>query len=103
MGRHGGFIAAHACLANPDANFCLVPEVPFPIEGEGGLLWALERRLEARRHAVLVVAEGAARDVLQGPGAPRDASGKLRLRGGLRRRGPMGLAAPPEGNCGASA
>jgi 6-phosphofructokinase 1 len=81
MGRHSGFIAAHACLANPDVNFCLVPEVPFPIEGEGGLLRALERRLEARHHAVLVVAEGAARDVLEGPDAPRDASGNLRLRG----------------------
>jgi 6-phosphofructokinase 1 len=81
MGRHSGFIAAHACLANPDVNFCLVPEVPFPIEGACGLLWALERRLEARRHAVLVVAEGAARDVLQGHGAPPDASGNLRLRG----------------------
>lgn len=81
MGRHSGFIAAHACLANPDVNFCLVPEVPFPIEGTGGLLWALERRLEARHHAVVVVAEGAARDDLAGPAAPRDASGNLRLRG----------------------
>lgn len=81
MGRHSGFIAAHACLANPDVNFCLVPEVPFPMEGSCGLLWALERRLEARHHAVLVVAEGAARDVLQGPEATRDASGNLRLRG----------------------
>lgn len=80
MGRQSGFIAAHACLTNPDVNFCLVPEVPFPIEGERGLLWALERRLEARRHAVLVVAEGAAQDLLQDPRQPRrDASGNLRL------------------------
>jgi 6-phosphofructokinase 1 len=81
MGRHSGLIAAHACLANPDVNFCLVPEVPFPIEGPCGLLWALERRLEARHHAVVVVAEGAARDVLKGPEAPRDASGNRRMRG----------------------
>lgn len=81
MGRHSGFLAAHACLANPDVNFCLVPEVPFPIEGSCGLLWALERRLEARHHAVLVVAEGAARGVLHGPEVPRDASGNLRMRG----------------------
>jgi 6-phosphofructokinase 1 len=59
MGRHSGFTAAHACLSNPHVNFCLVPEVPFPIEAQGGLLWALERRLEGRHHAVLVVAEGA--------------------------------------------
>jgi 6-phosphofructokinase 1 len=58
-----------------------VPEAPFPIEGSCGLLWALERRLEARHHAVLVVAEGAARDILQGPEPSRDASGNLRTRG----------------------
>lgn len=81
MGRHSGFIAAHACLANPDVNFCLVPEVPFPIEGSCGLLWALERRLEARHHAVLVVAEGAARDAVEAAELARDPSGNLRLRG----------------------
>jgi 6-phosphofructokinase 1 len=80
MGRHSGFIAAHASLSNPHVNFCLVPEVPFPIEGECGLLWALGRRLEARHHAVVVVAEGAAQELLQQPGpARRDASGNLRL------------------------
>jgi 6-phosphofructokinase 1 len=79
MGRHSGFIAAHASLSNPHVNFCLVPEVPFPTEGECGLLWALERRLEARHHAVLVVAEGAVAEHLQQPGqARRDASGNLR-------------------------
>jgi 6-phosphofructokinase 1 len=78
MGRHSGFIAAHASLSNPHVNFCLVPELPFPIEGECGLLWALERRLEARHHAVLVVAEGAAAEHRQ-PGQVRtDASGNLR-------------------------
>lgn len=79
MGRHSGFIAAHASLSNPHVNFCLVPEVPFPIEGEVGLLWALERRLEARHHTVLVVAEGAAAEHRQHLGqARKDASGNLR-------------------------
>ena len=79
MGRQSGFIAAHASLSNPHVNFCLVPEVPFPIEGECGLLWALERRLGARHHAVLVVAEGAVAEHLQQPGQTRrDASGNLR-------------------------
>jgi 6-phosphofructokinase 1 len=82
MGRHSGFIAAHASLSNPHVNFCLVPEVPFTIDGECGLLWALERRLEARHHAVLVVAEGAAREHVQQQGNARtDASGNLRPRG----------------------
>jgi 6-phosphofructokinase 1 len=82
MGRHSGFIAAHASLSNPHVNFCLVPEVPFPMDEDCGLLWALERRLEARHHAVLVVAEGAAPRLLQPPGPERrDASGNLRLAG----------------------
>src|SRR4029077_19875874 len=38
MGRHSGFIAAHATLASNDVNFCLVPEIPFTLEGQGGLL-----------------------------------------------------------------
>ena len=59
MGRHAGFVAAHA------------------------------GRLSARRHAVIVVAEGAGQDLLDGdvtagastkPGAPTDASGNARLR-----------------------
>lgn len=80
MGRHSGFIAAHACLTNPDVNFCLVPEVPFELSGEHGLLRAMEQRLSARRHAVIVVAEGAGQDLLdhEGP-SERDASGNLKL------------------------
>ena len=81
MGRHSGFIAAHATLANSDVNFCLVPEVPFALEGEGGFLQALERRLEAKRHAVVAIAEGAGQEVLQDPAnVERDASGNLRLK-----------------------
>src|SRR5262249_1308150 len=80
MGRHSGFIAAHATLANPDVNFCLVPEVPFTLEGEGGFLQALEQRLANRQHAVIVVAEGAGQEVLQDPmNQGRDASGNLQL------------------------
>jgi 6-phosphofructokinase 1 len=55
MGRHAGFIAAHASLASSDVNFCLVPEVPFMLDGEGGFLRALEWRLDAKHHG-----EGAA-------------------------------------------
>ena len=81
MGRHSGFIAANATLANSDVNFCLVPEVTFTLEGEGGFLQALERRLEAKRHAVIAVAEGAAQDILQDPAnQERDPSGNLRLK-----------------------
>ncbi|UCE02007.1 MAG: ATP-dependent 6-phosphofructokinase [Candidatus Latescibacterota bacterium] len=80
MGRHSGFIAAHACLAHPDANFCLVPEVPFRLQGDEGFLALLEQRLAEKQHAVIVVAEGAAQELLQDPEhAERDASGNVRL------------------------
>ena len=59
MGRHSGFIAATAALAQQDVNFVLIPEVDFDLTGPNGLLESLERRLKARGHAVIVVAEGA--------------------------------------------
>ncbi len=80
MGRHAGFIAAHATLANGDVNYCLVPEVPFTIDGKGGLLSVLGERLSERRHAVVVVAEGAGQDLIPRQGEERDASGNLKLK-----------------------
>ena len=59
MGRDAGFIAAAASIASGDVNFCLVPEVPFALEGDRGLLALLRERVERRGHAVIVVAEGA--------------------------------------------
>jgi 6-phosphofructokinase 1 len=80
MGRHAGFIAAAATLASSDVNFCLVPEVPFRLAGRGGFLDALERRLAEKRHALVVVAEGAGQEHARGPGpVARDASGNVRL------------------------
>ena len=78
MGRHAGFIAAAATVASQDVNFCLVPEVPFALEGGGGLLAALERRLEKKSHAVVVVAEGAGQELL-GSSEEKDASGNIKL------------------------
>ncbi len=78
MGRHAGFIAATATLARPDVNLCLVPEVPFTLDGDGGLLDVLEVRLTRRRHAVVVVAEGAGQELLA-PADGLDASGNVRL------------------------
>ena len=78
MGRHAGFIAAAATVASQDVNFCLVPEVPFKLDGPGGLLAALERRLARKDHAVVVVAEGAGQELLGATGE-RDASGNLKL------------------------
>ncbi len=59
MGRYSGFIASTVVLAQQDVNFVLIPEVDFDLEGPRGLLAALEKRLNDRKHAVIVVAEGA--------------------------------------------
>ncbi len=79
MGRHAGFIAAAASVASQDVNFCFIPEVPFRLEGERGFLHALKRRLASRKHAVIVVAEGAGQDLFSASEAPKDASGNLKL------------------------
>ncbi len=81
MGRESGFIAARAALASGDANFVLIPEVPFELDGPRGFLQALEKRLRDRLHALVVVAEGAGQELLRKPGehVERDASGNPRL------------------------
>src|SRR5574344_726654 len=78
MGREAGFIATSAALASHETNFVLIPEVPFEMEGENGFLANLERRLDKRGHAVIVVSEGAGQDLLQSTGAT-DASGNKKL------------------------
>ena len=78
MGRDSGFITAYATVANHVVNFSLIPEDPFTMEGENGLLKALERRLNYKSHAVIVVAEGAGQELIKGEEQTRDASGNLR-------------------------
>ncbi len=75
MGRESGFIAAYATMATSEVNFCLVPEVPFSLES---FLSALKTRLEKRRHAVIVVGEGAGQELMQATGRT-DASGNIKL------------------------
>lgn len=77
MGRHAGFIAATAALAKRNANFVLIPECDFDLEGPHGLLEVLEKRLQERKHAVIVVAEGAGQDYCSVDGC--DESGNTRL------------------------
>src|SRR5690606_19818371 len=74
MGRHAGFVACYAALANHDADFVLIPEVPFTLTGENGLLAQLHKRVRERGSAVIVLAEGAGQDLI--PASRRtDASG----------------------------
>ncbi|MBN2038183.1 MAG: ATP-dependent 6-phosphofructokinase [Chitinispirillaceae bacterium] len=78
MGRESGFIAASTALGTSDVNYVLVPEVPFDLEGEHGLLAHLKKRLAARNHAVIVVAEGAGQHLLPAS-TTTDASGNKKL------------------------
>lgn len=79
MGRHSGFIAAVATLAMPEVNFCLIPESDFDLEGPKGFLEALKDRLLTRKHAVIVVAEGAGQKFFTDGSKENDASGNIRL------------------------
>ena len=75
MGRDSGFIAAYAALATTVVNICLVPEVPFTLDG---LFKALESRYSSgKTHAVVVVAEGAGQELFKGQPERRDASGNI--------------------------
>jgi 6-phosphofructokinase 1 len=79
MGRHSGFIACYASLAEPDANYVLIPEVPFALDGPRGFLAHLAARVRNRGHAVIVVAEGAGQELVPAAEAGADASGNKKL------------------------
>jgi 6-phosphofructokinase 1 len=80
MGRHSGFIAATAALAQQDVNFVLIPEIDFDLEGSNGLLKNLEKRIHLRNHAVIVVAEGAGQKYFENAVEEHDKSGNIRLK-----------------------
>jgi 6-phosphofructokinase 1 len=74
MGRESGFIATYAGLSNSEVDVVLIPEQPFTIRA---LTSFLTERLRRRRHAVVVVAEGAGQAHF--PDLGFDASGNRRL------------------------
>ena len=78
MGRDSGFIAASAALAMPVVNFVLIPEMDFELDGNDGFLKVLERRLEQKKHAVIVVAEGAGQQLFKEKHRVKDASGNIK-------------------------
>ena len=83
MGRHSGFIACYASLARNAADIVLIPEVPFALEGDDGLLARVEQHVRAKGFVVIVVAEGAGQDLLAERGLlegdATDASGNAKL------------------------
>jgi 6-phosphofructokinase 1 len=74
MGRNSGFVAAYSVLVDSQANFCLVPEVPFTLDR---FLTAVKERLARRHHAVIVVAEGAGQELVKS-NTEHDASGNVK-------------------------
>ena len=80
MGRHSGFIAATAALAQKVFFFVLIPEIDVDLDGENGLLRSLENRLQLRGHAVIVVAEGFGQRFFADEEQERDASGNIKLK-----------------------
>lgn len=80
MGRHSGFLAATAALAQQDANFVLIPEVDIFLYGKTGFLQALENRIKQRKHAVIIVAEGAGQNFFDDQENQYDASGNVVLK-----------------------
>lgn len=77
MGRTSGFIAASAALGKRYANFVLIPEADFELDGPHGFLTALEERLERRKHCVIVAAEGAGQKYCSAQGADESGNPKL--------------------------
>ncbi len=78
MGRDSGFIAANAALSNQEVNFVLVPEMDFDLYGPYGFLKVLRKRLEARHHAVIVVAEGTGQHFFDTNKLETDKSGNIK-------------------------
>jgi 6-phosphofructokinase 1 len=77
MGRHSGFIACSAALATSEADFVLIPEVSFNLEGENGFLEALHRRILQKGNALIVVAEGAGQELFNDSIKDTDPSGNI--------------------------
>merc|ERR1712232_23672 len=78
MGRSAGFLAAYATLSSADVDLCLVPEVPIALEGTHNIFSHIEKVVQKKGHAVIVVAEGAGEEVL-GQSAEVDAGGNRKL------------------------
>ena len=71
----------YATLASRDVDCCLIPESPFYLEGEGGLLEFIEKRIKENGHMVIVLAEGAGQELMsKSMESNTDASGNKLLK-----------------------
>ena len=78
MGRDSGFIAAYSALSVQQANFVLIPEITFDLEGPKGFINLLHNRLKERHHALIVVAEGAGQHFFDDKTKEKDTSGNTK-------------------------
>lgn len=80
MGRESGFISANAALALQEVNFVIIPEMEITEkEQEAFLVW-LKSRLEKKKHALIVVAEGAGQSLFQTDSQDKDKSGNVKFK-----------------------
>lgn len=70
----------YATLASRDVDCCLIPESPFYLEGKGGLLEYIEKKLKDDGHMVIVIAEGAGQELLSESRNEKDPSGNQLLK-----------------------
>ncbi len=77
MGRHAGLSPPARHWPSAMRNFVLIPESDFDMDGAHGFLATLEQRILERKHAVIVVAEGAGQKYCTGEGT--DESGNPRF------------------------
>jgi 6-phosphofructokinase 1 len=82
MGRHSGFVACQAALASADVDLVLIPEIAAHLEGDRGVLGNLDRVLAKKGNAVVVVAEGAAQELMADEASAdgTDKSGNAKLK-----------------------
>jgi len=64
MGRDAGFIASYAVRASGNADYCLIPEMDFKLEGKDNLYDNIRNRLLRKQHVVIVVAEAAGQNLI---------------------------------------
>ena len=75
MGRDSGWIALAAAMASTSVALCLIPEFPYDLYGEHGVLEYCYKRLCTRKRMVAIVAEGAAFKDYKLTAEGKDASG----------------------------
>lgn len=80
MGRESGFIAANAALAVQEVNYAIIPEMNFDKARQAEFMDWLKKRLEQKKHALIVVAEGAGQNIFKNDDATTDKSGNVKFK-----------------------